>query len=292
MTGQRIFISHASENADIAERIVAYLESRDTPCWISSRDISPKEIYAEAIAQAMRDAQSCIVIVSAASNGSAAVKRELELASRYNKPFIPIRIDATEPGPGLDYYLNNTQWVDYGRDRERALDRIISAYAARTGAAPPAPAANARAPKSGNPLLIPIIAAALVIGGVGWFAAAKLWPGAPDGDTRQADVTQITAILSGPYMWDGVQCGQGPTVTAEGDALVFTMTGTPTYRHQVLSATRNPQGYEINVHTRVAEPAEARGQEYFLSLDNDAGVLTLSTAGRRDQWLQCDLTAP
>lgn len=69
-----IFISHASENAAVAERIVAYLEHRGVSCWISSRDIPPKEIYAEAIANAMRKAQSCIVIVSQAANASHAAR--------------------------------------------------------------------------------------------------------------------------------------------------------------------------------------------------------------------------
>ena len=49
----RLFISHAHDDADAAARIVAYLESHGMPCWISSRDIPPRAIYADAITEAM-----------------------------------------------------------------------------------------------------------------------------------------------------------------------------------------------------------------------------------------------
>lgn len=146
MAEQRLFISHASEDAAVAEKIVAYLEARGVPCWISSRDIPPQSIYAEEITQGIEDCRSCAVIVSEPANNSAAVKRELEVASHLNKPFIPIRIDSTEPGRGLSYYLRNAQWIDYGRDRERALDRIVAHAAGGSRTAPPRPAPSPSQP--------------------------------------------------------------------------------------------------------------------------------------------------
>lgn len=107
-------------------RIVSYLESHGVPCWLASRDIPPRAIYADAITDAVQASAACVVVLSKASNQSKAVKRELELASHYDKAFIPIRIDATEPAAGIDYYLRNTQWMDFKRDGERALDRIVA----------------------------------------------------------------------------------------------------------------------------------------------------------------------
>lgn len=126
MSEQRLFISHASEDAAVVGRIVEYLEQRGIPCWVSGRDIPPRAIYAEAITSGINECAACAVIISEAANASAGVKRELELASHNAKPFIPIRIDGVEPGPGLDYYLRNTQWIEYHSERERALDRIIA----------------------------------------------------------------------------------------------------------------------------------------------------------------------
>src|SRR5215207_9796619 len=122
----RLFISHANEDVATADRIIAYLELHGVSCWISSRDIPPRAIYADAITEAMHTCSACAVLISHAANQSKAIKRELELASHYDKPFIPIRIDGTEPAAGLDYYLRNTQWIDHRRDGDRVLDRIIA----------------------------------------------------------------------------------------------------------------------------------------------------------------------
>ncbi len=126
MSSGRLFISYSSEDEATVERIVAYLEAQGVPCWIASRDIPPRSIYAEAITQGVQDGDACAVIVSKAANSSKAVKRELELASHYDKPFIPIRIDNVEPAAGLDYYLRNTQWMDFRRHGDGALNRIVA----------------------------------------------------------------------------------------------------------------------------------------------------------------------
>lgn len=154
MGDQRLFISHASEDEAVVNRIVAYLEANGVACWISSRDIPPRSIYAEAITDGMERCSACAVVVSEAANASDAVKRELELASHYKKPFVPIRIDATEPGRGLAYYLRNTQWIDYRREGERALDRIVGGHI-------PSTFDTRRAKKSGKRL--PFVAIAIVV---------------------------------------------------------------------------------------------------------------------------------
>lgn len=147
MSAERLFISHASEDAETVNAIVAYLEARGIACWIASRDIPPRSIYAEAITEGIETCSACAVVVSAASNASDAVKRELELASHYKKPFIPIRIDATEPGRGLAYYLRNAQWIDYRREGERALNRIAGRD---TGASVASPIGQQTPARSGS----------------------------------------------------------------------------------------------------------------------------------------------
>ncbi|WP_395644661.1 toll/interleukin-1 receptor domain-containing protein [Terricaulis sp.] len=124
---ERIFISHASEDGAVAEKIVAYLEAHGVACWISSRDIPPRAIYADAIVEGMQSCTACAVLVSAASNASKAVKREVELASHEDKAFIPIGIDGSEPISGLAYYLRSVQWLEYAKEKERALDKLIKA---------------------------------------------------------------------------------------------------------------------------------------------------------------------
>lgn len=281
-----IFISHANEDAAVAQRIVAYLEAHGAPCWISSRDIPPRAIYADAIAEAMQTASACAVIVSAPSNSSKAVKRELELASHNDKPFIPIRIDATEPAPGVDYYLRNTQWVDYARDGERALDRIVgkgSINSPAPRAAPRAPASSIQQSQSsgGGKTMIIAAAALLALGGAGAYLAL----------TNKADAQ---AFLVGDYNWDGVACGAGPHVTEENGELVFAMTGQPTFRHRPEGEPVKDQGgYAVQITTSVIAPAEHAGERYlFRAPTLRAETIDVVTGEETNTWIRCRVGAP
>ncbi len=283
----RLFISHAHDDADAAARIVAYLESHGMPCWISSRDIPPRAIYADAITEAMQACSACVVLLTSAANQSKALKRELELASHYEKPFIPIRVDGVEPAAGLDYYLRNTQWVEYARDGEGALDRIV---AAERDASPPVlnaspPVPTLAAPRRTALVLIMVGAVLVVVAAGGWFA----WTGGDEPAATEEPSAAAPGVLqlTGSYHWDGVDCGEGPTVTLEADMLVFTMPGTETYRHTVLSAEPDTGGYALQVETRVTEPAESEGDTYVLGMHEDLTNLSVISGGHTDSWQRC-----
>ena len=292
----RLFISHAHDDADAAARIVAYLESHAMPCWISSRDIPPRSIYADAITEAMQACSACVVLLTSAANQSKALKRELELASHYEKPFIPIRVDGVEPAAGLDYYLRNTQWVEYARDGDEALDRIVAAgrdvSPPGQAASPPvldAPPVPARAAAS-RTARVPIIVGAVlvVVAAGGWFA----WtggdePAAADATEETPAVDPAVLKLAGSYHWAGIECEDGPTVTLEDDVLVFTTPGTETHRHTVLKAEPDTDGYALRVETRVTEPAASEGDTYVLGMHEDLINLDVISGGHTDSWQRC-----
>lgn len=141
-----LFVSHASADEATVKEIVKYLEARSVRCWLASRDIPPGTLYAEAIGQAIQQSSACAVIVSAAADSSDAVKRELELASHYRKPFVPIRIDTWDVGPSFNYYLRNTQWIDFSRHGASALQRVVDDIQAL------APASNQQSVTGREPL--------------------------------------------------------------------------------------------------------------------------------------------
>lgn len=250
MSEQRLFISHASEDGAQVARIVEYLEAQGVPCWISSRDIPPKSIYAEEITSAMRNAAACAVVVSEAANASAAIKRELELASRSNKPFIPIRIDATEPGPGLDYYLNNTQWMEYRRDGAHALDRIV---AHMKGAPPPAAPARSQAParRGGGALLAIGLVVVALAAGAGWVAWTQL-----GGDETELAATE-------PAQEEATQVPQSAEPTATAPAAPAIPVAGPSIAGRWEGVSRidgAPQGVESALWFNFSEDGRFRGQ--------------------------------
>lgn len=188
---QMLFISHASEDGPAVQRIVAYLERGGITCWIAGRDIPPRSVYAEAIAEGVKNASAFAVIVSRAANASAAVKRELELASHYGRAFIPIRIDDTKPGPGMDYYLNNVQWMEYKRDGDAALDRIIAHMRDQPYSPPP------RAARRGRPQWVPWGLGAAAITALA-FATIAMIQG--QGPSATAPKTTIGASTTAPAL--------------------------------------------------------------------------------------------
>ena len=277
-----IFISHSSADAATANRIVAYLEQRGAACWISSRDIPPAAIYADAIAQALQASSACVVLLSHAANESKAVKRELELASHYDKPFIPIRLDDAEPVAALDYYLRNTQWVDYRNGGERTLDRIVETATHASAAIVPPSISATRGP-SGVLLATVALIVVAVLAGAGWLR----WGRASSGGSATSPLETAADLLHGSYHWDGVACGAGPAITQQNDGLVFTMPGTPTYRHTVLRVTPSTGGYALRVETRVLEPESSRGQTYVLGATAGARTLDVISNGHTDTWERC-----
>lgn len=186
---QMLFISHANEDGPTVQRIVAYLERGGITCWIAGRDIPPRSVYAEAIAEGVKNASAFAVIVSRAANASAAVKRELELASHYGRAFIPIRIDDTKPGSGMDYYLNNVQWMEYKRDGDDALDRIVAHMRDQPYSPPP------RAARGGRTPWIPLGFGVAAIGAIA-FASIAIVQG--QGPSATAPKTTIAASTTEP----------------------------------------------------------------------------------------------
>jgi TolB-like protein/tetratricopeptide (TPR) repeat protein len=107
-----VFISYASQDAAVAERLCATLEPAGFPCWIAPRDVEAGALYADAIVRAINEAKAVVLVLSANAIGSDHVAREVERAASKHKLIIAFRIDSGTLNPGLEYFLSNSQWID------------------------------------------------------------------------------------------------------------------------------------------------------------------------------------
>jgi hypothetical protein len=139
-----VFISHSAKEADLARRIAAALRSAGVRTWMAPDDIVPGTDWGAAITTAINECRLMILMLTADSNGSRQVVREVQLADAGNHPIIPLRMEALELSPSLKYFLSASQWLDATTlGEEEMLRELVEAVVARMpGEAGPAPDAT------------------------------------------------------------------------------------------------------------------------------------------------------
>ena len=170
-----VFISYASQDASVADAIVAALERAKIPCWIAPRDVKPGARYADAIVRAINGASALVLVLSANAMGSDHVAREVERAASKRKPVIAFRIDATPLSAELEYFLSNSQWIDAAAlAMPVALDKL--AQAVGQGSATPAQQIPATKRAGGTKKRVAIAAVVAMALGVVVAMGVRYWP--------------------------------------------------------------------------------------------------------------------
>lgn len=122
------FISYASADLPIVEKICAHLEMRGIDCWMAPRDIMPGRDYAEEIIGGIEGAATTLLLLSEHSNQSMFVKREIERAVSKSKPVIPVRIQSVMPSASLEFFVSSAHWIDVWQEPiEPKMDLLASA---------------------------------------------------------------------------------------------------------------------------------------------------------------------
>src|SRR5712691_8134763 len=105
-----VFISHASQDRNIARTICDALEGRGLSCWISTRDIGPGENFQVAIVRAIRNAKAMVMVFSTNASNSEEIKKELALAGQSHLIVIPVRVEDIKPDEAFAYEYATRQW--------------------------------------------------------------------------------------------------------------------------------------------------------------------------------------
>jgi TolB-like protein/Tfp pilus assembly protein PilF len=112
VSARRVFISYASQDASVAQKLCSALEAAGFPCWMAPRDVNPGAQYADAIVLAINEAQAVVLVLSAGAVTSSHVGREVERAASKHKQIIALRIDSAPLNRALEYFLGESQWID------------------------------------------------------------------------------------------------------------------------------------------------------------------------------------
>jgi formylglycine-generating enzyme required for sulfatase activity len=107
-----VFISYASEDATIADRIRTRLEQSGVGCWIAPRDIEAGTSFPAAITAAIRSCDAQLLLLTAQANASRHVLSEVELAFNAGKPILAVLVGKVTPSPDLQYFISTSHWFD------------------------------------------------------------------------------------------------------------------------------------------------------------------------------------
>lgn len=107
-----VFVSYSHGDKAAADAVVAGLEQRGIRCWIAPRDIMAGSNWGAAIVDAITEARAMVLMLSAESNGSRQVLREVERAVATETIVVPFRIEEVETTGAMSYFLGTEHWLD------------------------------------------------------------------------------------------------------------------------------------------------------------------------------------
>jgi len=88
----KVFISHSSKDAQIAQALCHYLEEAGIRCWIAPRDITTTD-WAGSIMQGIQSCDVFVVVLSHNSIPSPEVTKEVTEATRVCDYILPFKVD-------------------------------------------------------------------------------------------------------------------------------------------------------------------------------------------------------
>jgi plastocyanin len=137
-----VFLSHSAQDSDAADAVCAGLEAAGIRVWMAPRDIVPGMEWGAAIVAAISACRALVLILSARSNASKQVLREVERAVSKGIPIVPVRIENVQASEAMEYYISAPHWLDATAPPiERHVERIVASVRMLIGISePPAPA--------------------------------------------------------------------------------------------------------------------------------------------------------
>jgi hypothetical protein len=106
------FLSHKSEDAELAQQLCDAMEKSGVRCWIAPRDIPPGHSWAEGIVEGIDGCVAFVLLATTRSVLSREVLIELERAHRLARPIYTVMVDKPRLAGEITYYLSRLQWLE------------------------------------------------------------------------------------------------------------------------------------------------------------------------------------
>ncbi len=119
--GAYVFVSYSSHDRQRALEVVSALESAGLRVWLDQQAITGGLSWGREIVHGIRDCAAHVVLCSNAAMQSRNVLQEVQLAWKYERPYLPLLLERTTIPENVEYWLEGWQWVEL-------LDRPAAAW--------------------------------------------------------------------------------------------------------------------------------------------------------------------
>lgn len=125
---KKVFISYATEDRAVAQRVYDALTSIKINCWMAPQSISAGADYTTEIPRGIKQCQAFVLILSKHSQESLWVKKEVNVAINSKKLIYVIKIDDSELNESFEFSLTDIQLSSYNDNLEllaKHLDDMV-----------------------------------------------------------------------------------------------------------------------------------------------------------------------
>lgn len=120
----KVFISYSSKDADAVKRITDVLTDSQITYWKAPEMIPAGSNYAREIPNAIIQSAAFLLMVSADSQSSIWVQKELDCAINNKVTVVPVLLDGNPISEMFRFYLNNVQIIDYSKHQKDACKQL------------------------------------------------------------------------------------------------------------------------------------------------------------------------
>ena len=106
-----VFVSYSSKDREEVGRLIDEMRRWHIPYWVAPDCILPGSNYAKEIPAAIKNCTVFIPIISANSQESIWVEKEIDMAVSAKKTIFPLQVDSSDLNDMYKFYLNNVQIV-------------------------------------------------------------------------------------------------------------------------------------------------------------------------------------
>ncbi len=108
-----VFISYSRRDLPFVTQLRQELTNRGISAWFDKENIEVGDQWATSIVEGIRDCKIFTLVLSPDSTASKNVRKEVDLAQRYNKQIVPVGWRTTEIPVAMEYQLAGIQWMEF-----------------------------------------------------------------------------------------------------------------------------------------------------------------------------------